>query len=162
MAPEANAVNEGLRRGEEGETDASGQVTATVEFPPDVDELPTVFEAVEEFGDRAGWSFAFAMQAQLVIEEMVLNVMNHSRATDPVVMSLSSRGGEAKFEIIDRGVPFDPTEVPTPPEHDASSLEDIPIGGLGIHLVRSMVREMRYRRAGHANHVTLLMEIPES
>ncbi len=161
MAREANAVNEGFHGGEEGETDASDQVTVTVEFPPDVDELPTVFEAVEEFGDRAGWSFAFAMQAQLVIEEMVLNVMNHSRATDPVVMTLTSRRSDAQFEIIDRGVPFDPTEVPTPPEHDASSLEDMPIGGLGIHLVRSMVREMRYCRVGEANHLTLVMDLPE-
>ena len=138
---------------------AAGGVSASVEFPPEVDELGALFEAIEEFADRAGWSMEFNLQVQLVLEEMVLNVMNHSGATDPVVLQLESREGEARFEIIDRGIPFDPTEVTAPPEHDASSLEDMAIGGLGIHLVRSMVREMSYRRAGGANHLTLVLPL---
>ena len=130
-----------------------------MEVPPEADHLPAVFEAIEEFGETAGWSMEFMLQAQLVLEEMVLNVMNHSGATDPVEMRLMSGRSEAVFEIIDRGVPFDPTEASAPPERDASSLADMAIGGLGIHLVRSMVAEMRYRRAEGANHLTLVLEL---
>lgn len=135
-------------------------VSASVEFPADADELGTLFETIEDFSDRAGWSLEFNLQVQLVLEEMVLNVMNHSGATDPVTLKLESGQGEARFEIIDRGIPFDPTRAPVPPEGDASSLQDMAIGGLGIHLVRSMVKEMRYRRAGGANHLTLVLPIP--
>lgn len=143
----------------------SGSVThwkasTVVEVPPEPEHLPDVFEAVEEFGERAGWPMAFGLSAQLVLEEMMLNVMNHSGATDPVSMRLMSGRDEAVFEIIDRGVPFDPTEAPAPPETDSSSLAEMAIGGLGIHLVRSMVKEMRYRRDGDVNRLTLVLELP--
>lgn len=144
-----------------GGADTSLQVTVSVEIPPDPDELPAVFEASEEFGERVGWSMAFVLQAQLVLEEMMLNVMTHSGATDPVVMRLTSRPNQAEFEIIDNGMPFDPTEVAAPEEQDASSLMDMAIGGLGIHLVRSMVQDMRYRREDDANHLTLVLPLSD-
>ncbi len=139
-----------------------GECSVSVEILPEDDQLPAVFEVIEEFGERAGWSMEFVLRAQLILEEMVLNVMNHSGATDPMVMRLMSGERKAAFEIIDRGIPFDPTQAPTPPERDASSLEDMAIGGLGIHLVRSMVQEMRYRRAGSANHLTLVLSLPDA
>ena len=152
--------NEQSQGGYAVSTDAR-ETSVSVEIPPDPDELPAVFDASEEFGERVGWSMQFVMQAQLVLEEMMLNVMTHSGATDPVVMRLTSRPKEAEFEIIDNGVPFDPTEVPAPPEQDASSLMDMAIGGLGIHLVRSMVQDMRYRREADANRLTLVLAVPD-
>lgn len=154
--------NEQSQGGYTGGARTSREVSVSVEIPPDPDQLPAVFEAVEVFGERVGWSMPFVMQAQLVLEEMMLNVMTHSGATDPVIMRLTSRGGEAEFEIIDNGMPFDPTEVPAPPEQDASSLMDMAIGGLGIHLVRSMVRDMRHRRADNANHLTLMLAVSDA
>lgn len=141
--------------------DTGCEVSVSVELPADADELPGVFEAVEEFGERAGWSMPFVLQAQLVLEEMMLNVMTHSGATEPVVMRLISRRTEAEFQLIDNGVPFDPTQAPTPPETDSSSLMDMKIGGLGIHLVRSMVQDMRYRRHDDVNHLTLVLALSD-
>ena len=142
-------------------TDTCCQVSVAVEIPADADELPAVFEAVEEFGERVGWLMPFVMQVQLVLEEMMLNVMTHSGATAPIVMKMISRRSQAEFEIIDNGMPFDPTDAPAPPEHDSSSLMDMAIGGLGIHLVRSMVQEMRYQREDDSNHLTLVLDLSE-
>ena len=153
--------NEQSQSGHVSGTDTSREVSASVEIPPDPDELPAVFEATEEFGERAGWSMQFVLQVQLVLEEMMLNVMTHSGATDPVIMRLTSRRSEADFEIIDNGMPFDPTEVSAPPEQDASSLMDMAIGGLGIHLVRSMVQDMRYQREDDTNRLTLVLAVPD-
>lgn len=139
----------------------SCEVSASLELPADADELPAVFEAVEEFGERAAWPMPFVLQAQLVLEEMMLNVMTHSGATDPVVVNMTSRGTEVEFHIIDNGVPFDPTEAPTPPETDSLSVMDMAIGGLGIHLVRSMVQDMRYRRHNDANHLALVLALSD-
>lgn len=148
--------------GQNGNTDTFVEVSVSVEVPPDPEQLPAMFEAIEEFGDRVGWSMEFGLQAQLVLEEMVLNVMTHSGATDPMVMRLTSRRNEAEFEIIDTGMPFDPTKVSSPPEGEVSSLADVAIGGLGIHLVRSMVQDMHYRRVNDANHLTLVLAIPDA
>ena len=142
----------------QGGSNTSWEVSDSVELPPDTEELPAVFEVIEEFGERAGWPMDFVLRVQLVLEEMVLNVMNHSGATEPMVMKLMSKEDEAAFEIIDRGIPFDPTGVSAPVQGDADSLEDMAIGGLGIHLVRSMVQEMRYQRSEGANHLTLVLD----
>jgi anti-sigma regulatory factor (Ser/Thr protein kinase) len=149
--------NKESQGGRHAQADNCCQESVSVEIPPDPDELPAVFEAVEDFGESVGWSMPFVMQAQLVLEEMMLNVMTHSGATEPVKMRLTSRGSEAEFEIVDNGKPFDPTIASAPPEHDASSLMDMAVGGLGIHLVRSMVQDMRYQRENDSNRLTLLL-----
>ncbi len=155
-------AHEECHGGDNSGTDTCCEVSVSVEIQADAEELPAVFEAVEEFGERVGWSMQFVLQAQLVLEEMMLNVMTHSGATDPVVMKLASRWHEAEFEIIDNGMPFDPTEAPTPPEHGSSSLMDMAIGGLGIHLVRSMVQDMLYRRENDVNHLTLVLALSDT
>ena len=58
-----------------------------------------------------------------------------------------------KFTISDTGVPFDPTvraEVDT-----SLPLEERPIGGLGIHLVRSIMDSINYERVEGKNVLTL-------
>ena len=48
------------------------------------------------------------------------------------------------IEIVDDGPRFDPLEDAPLPDPDAP-LEDRPVGGLGVHLVRTMMDEMTYR-----------------
>ncbi len=155
-------VHEDSQSGHRSDFVTSSEVGATWEIPPDLGKLGMVFQAVEDFGERAGWPMEFVLQAQLVLEEMMLNVITHSGATDPVVMRMASRHNEAEIEIIDRGMPFDPTEVPSSPPGDSPSLEDMAIGGLGIHLVRSMVQDMSYRRTDDANHLTLVLPLSDA
>jgi sigma-B regulation protein RsbU (phosphoserine phosphatase) len=59
----------------------------------------------------------------------------------------------AKFIISDRGVPFDPTAKA---EADTTlSVEERPIGGLGIHLVRQIMDSVNYEYVGGMNILTL-------
>ncbi len=51
-------------------------------------------------------------------------------------------------------VEFDPLEVP-PPDL-AKPLEEREIGGLGIHLVRSAMDAVKYRRSGNRNVLLLV------
>ena len=48
------------------------------------------------------------------------------------------------IEIVDDGPRFDPLEDAPLPDPDAP-LEDRPVGGLGVHLVRTMMDEISYR-----------------
>ena len=58
-----------------------------------------------------------------------------------------------KFVVSDEGMAFDPTAVKTP---DLSqSVEDRPIGGLGIQLTRQMVDSLNYERIDGRNILTL-------
>ncbi len=56
--------------------------------------------------------------------------------------------------IADDGVPFNPLSAKTPDTE--SSLEDREFGGLGIHLVRSLVDDVSYHRRIDKNVLTLM------
>ena len=61
------------------------------------------------------------------------------------------------FKVMDSGKPFDPTSVP---EVDVTKdLADRPIGGLGIHLVRKIMDEVRYSREDGRNIFTMIKNI---
>ena len=53
--------------------------------------------------------------------------------------------GAVAVEVADRGSPFDPTAAPAQPAS----------GGLGIHLVRQTMRDLRYTREGEWNCVMM-------
>ena len=94
-------------------------------------------------GDRLG-------QVNLVMEELFMNVARYaypSGAQGMVEVSYSvPQPGLLAVEIADRGEAFDPLSREEPDL--TASLEDRPIGGLGIFLVRSMTSGLCYRRDG--------------
>ena len=55
-----------------------------------------------------------------------------------VELAIGVHPGELVVEIKDFGVPFDLAAVPTP------DLDDLPEGGMGIHIARTMLDEMAY------------------
>jgi anti-sigma regulatory factor (Ser/Thr protein kinase) len=59
--------------------------------------------------------------------------------------------------IIDQGIPFNPLEKEKPQTNQ--SIEDRPIGGLGIHLVKNMMDEIEYTRENNKNVLTLSMHL---
>ena len=62
-----------------------------------------------------------------------------------------------QFTLTDSGKAFDPTAAP---EADLSaSVENRPVGGLGIHLVRTIMDRVSYRRADGKNVLTMIIHI---
>ena len=55
--------------------------------------------------------------------------------------------------VTDDGHPFDPREVPEPDIQ--LPVEERPVGGLGIHLLRKMSDRMEYGREGGRNRLCL-------
>ena len=59
------------------------------------------------------------------------------------------------IEMVDDGKPFDPlTEAPVPDVN--APMDERPIGGLGVFLVRKLMDELTYRREEGRNHLTLV------
>ena len=60
----------------------------------------------------------------------------------------------------DDGVPYDPTAEEEP---DVTlAMEERPVGGLGLHMVRKMTPYMTYERAEDENRLTLGFDIGQS
>ncbi|HEX4193960.1 MAG TPA: ATP-binding protein, partial [Stellaceae bacterium] len=62
-------------------------------------------------------------------------------------------------ELSDDGRAFDPLNAP-PPDLD-SAIEDRRIGGLGVHLVKTMMDDVTYAYRDGRNHVTLRKKIAD-
>jgi serine/threonine-protein kinase RsbW len=72
---------------------------------------------------------------------------------DAVQIGLQIAGGAVQVEFRDRGQPFDPALAP-PPKLDGP-LDERGLGGLGLHLVRQVMTDFQYERAGEWNRITM-------
>jgi anti-sigma regulatory factor (Ser/Thr protein kinase) len=110
-------------------------------------------------GQRVSSDAAYLVS--LAIEELVTNCIKYgyddsNDHTIDIVLSIDD--GVLRVEVIDDGRPFNPLEVPPP---DLSlAMEDRPIGGLGIHLLRELADEARYERRNGTNRLTLIKRQP--
>ncbi len=121
-----------------------------------IEELPRIHAAIEAFARQERWSPRLEYQVKLMIEELAINVVKHGGAEGVAAgIELVSDPDRVRIEFSDGGRPFDPLSEAPPPDTD-SAIEDRPIGGLGIHLVRVMVDEASYRREGGRNRLTLV------
>ena len=73
--------------------------------------------------------------------------------TGDINIRVTSDGHRLKFIITDAGVSFDPTEAST--TDTTLSVEERPIGGLGILLVRELMDSINYERTDGQNVLTL-------
>ncbi len=123
-------------------------------IPPNHNQLEQIPAAVEEFAERDNWPPDLVFKLNLVLEELGVNIVNYSGATGEIEISLASDGETVTIEIADNGRPFNPlAELDTP---DISApLGDRPIGGLGVHLVRSMMDELSYSREDGMNRLAM-------
>ena len=122
------------------------------------EELRRLDAAVEDLAQAEGWPPDLVFQIKLVLEELGINIVNHGHddgRSHKIEIELTSNADALTIEITDDGRPFDPMTDAPPPDLD-SMLEDRPVGGLGIHLVLTMMDEVRYRREQDKNRLTLI------
>ncbi len=122
-----------------------------------LEELSRLAAEVEAMGTREDWSSSLVFRANLVLEELLVNIINHGHNEGVLDfdVTLRSEPDRLTIEVVDEGKPFDPVkDAPAPVL--TGSLEDRPVGGLGLHLVRSLVDELRYKRKHGKNHVALV------
>ena len=127
-----------------------------------VAELERISDAVKAFGEQQNWPANLIFKVNLVLEELGINIMKngYDDGLHDFEIVLTSEPDTLKVEVIDDGRPFDPLNDAPIPDLE-SSLDDRPVGGLGIYLVRSMVDRMHYRRTGDQNRLTLEINLAE-
>ncbi len=95
-------------------------------------------------------------QLNLVLEELFVNTVRHGGCEgvdDSTRVRLQAAADGVEVEFADRGRPFDP--MAAEPVNLDVPLEERAIGGLGIHLVRQIMSDLRYERCGEWNRMRM-------
>ena len=121
-----------------------------------LEEIQRANEAIHQFAEAQGASTKTRRQLNLVFDELLNNTISYGyedTETHTIELTVSVADGRLYATISDDGKPFNPFEN-AEPDTDLS-VEDRPIGGLGVHLVRNVMDQVSYERRG-ANNVVLL------
>jgi serine/threonine-protein kinase RsbW len=119
-------------------------------------ELTRLRSETEELLAAHGTDPDTAYEVNVALEEIVSNVIRHAHedgAEHELEVALGVSDGELVARVTDDGMPFDPRSAPAPDL--LAPMAERPVGGLGIHLVRSLVDGFDYRREGDRNVVVL-------
>ena len=92
---------------------------------------------------------------EAVIEEVVTNVVRHGGdGTTFIRIAIGISNGGILLEFGDDARPFDPT-IHEDHGNKASTLAELPIGGLGLGMIRRAADTMHYERCGETNAFTV-------
>jgi anti-sigma regulatory factor (Ser/Thr protein kinase) len=108
------------------------------------------------FAREHGLTARVLQAADLALEEHLTNISGYGYDNAPphsVRVRLNLVQGWLEIEVEDDGRPFNPLQAPA--VDTSVPLERKPVGGLGIHLMRRFMDEIRYRRERDRNIVTM-------
>jgi serine/threonine-protein kinase RsbW len=127
-------------------------------FPADFAALPQIRSEVLDAARQAGWGGDNLGRLELVLEEGALNIISHAYPdrTGEIEITLIALGAGLLLRLEDGGIPFDPVSAPVPDL--GTAMEERPIGGLGIHLMKSIAEGMEYRRESERNVLDIMLK----
>jgi anti-sigma regulatory factor (Ser/Thr protein kinase) len=121
-----------------------------------IEDLLRVNALFESFATQHDISGRLRYHLLVSIEEILTNIIKYGfdeEGVHPIHITFRRVEDQIEMEFEDRGREFNPLEIGEP-DLD-SPIEDRQLGGLGIHLVKKMVDEAKYRREGDRNILLL-------
>lgn len=130
--------------------------TVTFVLKSDLEELKNLCRYCENFGHSIGLSKKFIFETNLALDELFTNIVSYSFTDDKehfITISITKQEHMVTMRIEDDGLPFNPISA-NPPDFSCD-LEDIQIGGLGIHIIKRLMDDVSYKRSNGKNILTL-------
>jgi anti-sigma regulatory factor (Ser/Thr protein kinase) len=128
-------------------------------FKRHFDSLDAVFAFVERFVgvEKVGRAVAFAIN--LAVEEIFTNMVKYNTgAGNDIAVRINKDAGTIVMSLVDNDVdPFDPASAP-----DAGidkTMDERTPGGLGLHLVKSVVDKVSYEYENRQMTVTVIKNL---
>jgi anti-sigma regulatory factor (Ser/Thr protein kinase) len=126
------------------------------ELENNLSELETLCQYLNKFGQATGLSEACITDINICLDELFTNIVSYGfvDGLEHIVrFSINLDDGVLTLNIEDDGIPFNPLEKKDP--EIPADLIDVRIGGLGIHIVRKLMDNIRYKRERGKNKMTL-------
>lgn len=128
-------------------------------FAKKTESLDAVFEYITGFADSHGINPDITRELQFGVEEIFTNMVKYNlESSNDVTIDLSIENNLLSISIIDHDVhSYDPTQ--TPPVDVSQPPHERTPGGLGIHLVRAMMDDVRYEYNDRTATITLIKRL---
>lgn len=128
-------------------------------FKRDFGALDEIFALVARFVGDNQIDEAVTFSINLAVEEIFTNMVKYNTGTQEDISIRIDRGrGSVTLELVDRDVdPFDPESAEGQPTD--RPIEERKPGGLGLHLVKSVVDKVAYEYADRQMKVTVVKNL---
>ncbi len=132
----------------------------TIRLAAEVQEVERLNRLVRHFGELHEIPGRTLYAVNLALDELVTNAILYgfeSAADQQILVRVETSGNQLIATVEDNGREFDPLAHPIPDL--TAPLEERQLGGLGVHLVRSLMDKVEYRREGAKNMLTISKRI---
>lgn len=124
-------------------------------LPNDIDKLMLLAAEIRRLPEYLQLDDKSRYTLDLALEEMAGNIIRYGYDIPGeriIEIGIEFGTTEVVLTLRDDGRPFNPLAAAPPP---SGGVEERDIGGVGVYLVRSMVKSMEYRREAGRNVLTL-------
>ena len=120
------------------------------------EQIPVVLKFIEDLMGSFGFTPRKMFEVQLAVEEACTNIALYAYPGGGGPIRISAEVGEDHLEltIADKGLPFDPTAKKV--AISTEEVEQRPIGGLGIALIRASVDGLFYEYRNGENILRIM------
>lgn len=132
----------------------------TVRITNQRDQIDTVRKFFDDYSKENKLTEKTVHDIQMALDELLTNIVNYGyEDTDEhqIDIHFGVNDDAVKVEIIDDSKPYNILEKDNP---DISlSMEDKPIGGLGIFLIKKLMSNVDYYTEEGKNHLVMIKEL---
>ena len=125
------------------------------------EKLDEVIAFIDEYLEKWGCSMKFITQIELAVEEIFVNIASYAYKDKEGMATISIRhmGKDVEIMFSDNGTPYNPLEKEDPDM--TLSVEDKPIGGMGIYIVKKSMNSVNYEYIGDNNVLKIRKDFEE-
>lgn len=98
---------------------------------------------------------------EIVLAEVMNNIAEHAYASFPgkIQAWITAHEGFVFVRLVDSGLPMPDGELPGGKLNEATEIQDLPEGGFGWFLIRSLTQDLTYLREGDRNTLSFCMGV---
>lgn len=126
-----------------------------LEVEATTDNLSTVISFLDDILEKHDVPMKTGLQLDVAVEEIYVNIASYAYAegTGMAQIEMNIGDNEIVIRFSDQGQPYDPTKKPDP--NLTLSLNERPIGGLGVYMVKESMDDMTYEYKNGSNVLTI-------
>ena len=127
-------------------------------FKRDLTSLDKIFISISQFISQNKIDESVSFTVNLVVEELFTNMVKYTPGDKEVLICLEKKNGELIITLTDFGVSaYDITKAD---QVDVNKrLEERKPGGLGLHLVKQMMDDIKYEYKNRNSKITLIKHL---